>query len=120
MKIHKEMSVSIEMMSSFVGTGSAQQVSTDYVRGAHVAHYRNYSWLHKLKQLIDLVSQRNYLFSYDGKWYGPLLNVEKAIAAYTRGSGFLEGTPTLPSRLNHQATFSDFWLRLVGFEIIEA
>ena len=51
------------------------------------------TWPYKLKQLIDLVAQRNYLFTYDGKQYGPLLKVERAIAVYTRGSRYLEGTP---------------------------
>jgi FMN-dependent NADH-azoreductase len=51
----------------------------------------NFGLPYKLKQLIDLVAQRNYLFTYDGKQYGPLLNVEKAIVVYTRGSRFLEG-----------------------------
>ena len=74
---------------------------------------------YKLKQLIDLVAQRNYLFAYDGKQYGPLLHVEKAIVVYTRGSRFrgsrfLEGTPIPPSRFDHQATYLDFWLHLVG------
>ena len=59
---------------------------------------------------IDLVAQRNYLFTYDGKQYGPLLNVEKAIVVYTRGSRFLEGTPLPPSRFDHQATYLDFWV----------
>jgi FMN-dependent NADH-azoreductase len=40
--------------------------------------------------------------------------VEKAIVVYTRGSRFLEGTPIPPSRFDHQATYLDFWLRLVG------
>ena len=39
----------------------------------------NFGLPYKLKQLIDLVAQRNYLFAYDGKQYGPLLNVEKAV-----------------------------------------
>ncbi len=73
----------------------------------------NFSLPYKLKQLIDLVAQRNYLFSYDGKQYGPLLNVEKAVAVYTRGSHFLEGTPIPPS-FDHQAPYLDFWLRLIG------
>jgi FMN-dependent NADH-azoreductase len=74
----------------------------------------NFGPPYKLKQLIDLVAQRNYLFSYDGKEYGPLLNVEKAVvAAYTRGSRYLEGTPIPPS-FDHQAPYVDFWLRLVG------
>jgi FMN-dependent NADH-azoreductase len=50
----------------------------------------NFGLPYKLKQLIDLVAQRNYLFTYDGKQYGPLLNVEKAIVVYTRGSRFME------------------------------
>jgi FMN-dependent NADH-azoreductase len=74
----------------------------------------NFGLPYKLKQLIDLVAQRNYLFTYDGKQYGPLLNVEKAIVVHTRGSPFLEGTPISPSRFDHQATYLDFWLRLVG------
>ena len=74
----------------------------------------NFSLPYKLKHLIDLVAQRNYLFSYDGKKYGPLLNVEKAIAVYTRGSRYLEGTPIPPSQFDYQATYLDFWLKLVG------
>ena len=33
----------------------------------------NFGLPYKLKQLIDLIAQRNYLFAYDGKQYGPLL-----------------------------------------------
>jgi len=73
----------------------------------------NFGLTYKLKQLIDLVAQRNYLFTYDGKQYGPRLNVEKAIVVYTRGSRFLEGTPIPPS-FDHQAPYLDFWLRLIG------
>ena len=73
----------------------------------------NFGLPYKLKQLIDLVAQRNYLFTYDGKQYGPLLKVEKAIAVYTRGSRYLEGTP-IPPAFDHQAPYLDFWLRQVG------
>src|ERR1700728_2753301 len=74
----------------------------------------NFGLPYKLKHLIDLIAQRNYLFAYDGKQYGPLLNVEKAIVVYTRGSRFLEDTSMPPSRFDHQATYLDFWLQLVG------
>jgi FMN-dependent NADH-azoreductase len=74
----------------------------------------NFGLPYKLKQLIDLVAQRNYLFTYDGRQYGPLLNVEKAVVVYTRGSHFLEGSPIPPSRFDHRATYLDFWLQLVG------
>jgi FMN-dependent NADH-azoreductase len=74
----------------------------------------NFSLPYKLKQLIDLVAQRNYLFTYDGKQYGPCLNVEKGVVVYTRGSRYLEGTPIPPSRFDYQATYLDFWLQLIG------
>jgi len=73
----------------------------------------NFGLPYKLKQLIDLVAQRNYLFTYDGKQYGPLLKVEKAVVVYTRGSHYLESTP-LPLSFDHQAPYLDFWLRLIG------
>jgi FMN-dependent NADH-azoreductase len=76
----------------------------------------NFGLPYKLKQLIDLVAQRNYLFAYDGKQYGPPLNVEKAVVVCTRGSRFLEGTPIPPSRFDYQATYLDFWLQLVGVQ----
>jgi FMN-dependent NADH-azoreductase len=65
---------------------------------------------YKLKQLIDLVAQRRYLFSYDGKQYGPMLNVAKAVAVYTRGSRFLEDSTITASRFDHQAPY---WLELI-------
>ncbi len=51
----------------------------------------NFGLPYKLKQLIDLVAQRNYLFSYDGKQYGPLLNMSKGIVVYTRSSALPGG-----------------------------
>ena len=74
----------------------------------------NFSLPYKLKHLIDLVAQRNFLFTYNGKQYGPCLNVEKAVVVYTRGSRYLEDTPIPPSRFDYQATYLDFWLKLVG------
>src|SRR5580700_11355823 len=73
----------------------------------------NFSILYKLKQLIDLTTQRNYLFTYDGKEYGPLLHIPKALVVYTRGSAYREGTP-IPASFDHQAPYIDFWLRMIG------
>src|SRR6266853_3703601 len=38
----------------------------------------NFSVPYKLKQLIDLSCQRNMLFTFDGKSYGPSLSIDKA------------------------------------------
>jgi FMN-dependent NADH-azoreductase len=45
----------------------------------------NFSVPYKLNQLIDLSCQRNMLFTFDGKCYGPLLSIDKAFVAYVRG-----------------------------------
>jgi FMN-dependent NADH-azoreductase len=74
----------------------------------------NFAPPYKLKQLIDLVAQRRYLFSYDGKQYGPMLNVAKAVAVYTRGSRFLEDSAIPASRFDHQVSYIDFWLEFIG------
>jgi FMN-dependent NADH-azoreductase len=66
----------------------------------------NFSIPYKLKQLIDLTAQRNYLFTYDGKEYGPSLNIPKALVVYTRGSTYREGTRISPS-FDHQAPYSE-------------
>ena len=63
--------------------------------------------------MIDLTAQRNYLFTDNGKEYGPCLNIPKALVVYTRGSGFYEDSPIPPS-FDHQAPYIDFWLRLIG------
>jgi FMN-dependent NADH-azoreductase len=73
----------------------------------------NFSIPYKLKQLIDLTAQRNYLFTYDGKEYGPLLDIPKALVVYTRGSTYRENSPIPPS-FDHQAPYIDFWLRMIG------
>ena len=73
----------------------------------------NFSIPYKLKQLIDLTAQRNYLFTYNGKEYGPFLNIPKALVVYTRGSTYRDGTP-IPSGFDHQAPYIDFWLRMIG------
>ncbi len=73
----------------------------------------NFSIPYKLKQLIDLVAQRNYLFTLDGKEYGPSLDIPKALVVYTRGSAYRENTPIPPS-FDHQLPYIDFWLRMIG------
>lgn len=76
----------------------------------------NFAPPYKLKHLIDLVAQRRYLFSYDGKQYGPMLKVAKAVAVYTRGSRFLEDSAIPVSRFDHQAPYIDFWLNFIGVQ----
>jgi FMN-dependent NADH-azoreductase len=57
----------------------------------------NLSCPYKLKQLIDLSCQRNMLFTFDGKRYGPSLNIEKAFVAFVRGQSDEVGFETVPA-----------------------
>ena len=58
----------------------------------------NFSFPYKLKQLIDLACQRNMLFTFDGKEYGPALNIDKAFVAYVRGQNEETGFATVRQR----------------------
>jgi len=73
----------------------------------------NFGLPYKLKQLIDLVAQPNYLFTYDGKQYRPLARGKGNRRLYTRFT-VPGGNSYTASRFDHQATYLDFWLQLVG------
>jgi FMN-dependent NADH-azoreductase len=74
----------------------------------------NFAYPYKLKQLIDLVCQRNMLFTYDGTEYGPLLKTPRAFVVYARGGTYAEDSPTPASRFDHQQEYIDFWLKFIG------
>jgi FMN-dependent NADH-azoreductase len=80
----------------------------------------NFAYPYKLKQLIDLVSQRNMLFTYDGERFGPLLQTPRAMAIYTRGQEYGEDLPTPPSRFDHQSSYIEFWLHFIGVQDVRA
>jgi FMN-dependent NADH-azoreductase len=76
-----------------------------------------FAYPYKLKQLID-ACQRNMLFTYDGKKYGPLLKTLRAFVVYARGGTYAEESPTPASRFDHQKAsgasrgFSRSWCSL--------
>jgi FMN-dependent NADH-azoreductase len=76
----------------------------------------NFAYPYKLKQLIDLVSQRGLLFSFDGKTFGPLLRTPRALVIYTRGQSYGDATGLPLAEFDHQSPFVEFWLRFVGVQ----
>jgi FMN-dependent NADH-azoreductase len=80
----------------------------------------NFAYPYKLKQLIDLVTQRNMLFTFDGERFGPLLETPKAMIIYTRGQEYREDLPTPPSRFDHQSGYVEFWLHFIGVKDVRA
>ncbi|MDB5308203.1 MAG: FMN-dependent NADH-azoreductase [Gemmataceae bacterium] len=79
----------------------------------------NFAYPYKLKQLIDLVCQRNMLFTYDGTEYGPLLKTPRAFVVYARGGTYAEDSPTPASRFDHQKGYIDFWLKFIGVQEVQ-
>jgi FMN-dependent NADH-azoreductase len=80
----------------------------------------NFAYPYKLKQLIDLASQRNMLFTYDGTVYGPLLKTPRAFVVYARGGAYAEGSPTAASFFDHQKGYIDFWLKFIGVKEVHS
>jgi FMN-dependent NADH-azoreductase len=75
----------------------------------------NFSVPYKLKQLIDLSCQRNMLFTFDGKVYGPSLSIDKAFVAYVRGQSDEAGFKTVSQPgFQYLSGYVDFWLRFIG------
>src|ERR1700690_1438013 len=79
----------------------------------------NFAYPYKLKQLIDLASQRNMLFSYDGNENGPLLKTPRAFVVYARGGTYAEDSPTPASQFDHQKGYIDFWLKFIGVQEVQ-
>src|SRR3981189_1911406 len=77
----------------------------------------NFSYPYKLKQLIDLSCQRNMLFTFDGKAYGPSLEIDKALVVYVRGQSEEAGFSGLDSPgFTYLSGYIDFWLRFIGVQ----
>lgn len=75
----------------------------------------NFSFPYKLKQLVDLSCERNMLFTFDGKRYGPCLSIEKAFVVYVRGQsgeGDFEHVPQ--PGFEYLSSYVEFWLRFIG------
>jgi FMN-dependent NADH-azoreductase len=79
----------------------------------------NFAFPYKLKQLIDLACQRNFLFTFANGVFGPLLKTPRALVVYTRGQTYSEGSPTPPSRFDHQTAYINFWLHFIGVQQVE-
>lgn len=75
----------------------------------------NFSYPYKFKQLVDLSCQRNMLFTFDGKNYGPSLTIDKALVVYVRGQSDEAGISHLNSPgFGHVSDYIDFWLKFIG------
>jgi FMN-dependent NADH-azoreductase len=79
----------------------------------------NFGIPYRLKHLIDLISQKDILFSFDGTGFRGLLKARKAAVVYARGLDYLSATSSTPATTyDFQKPYVETWLRLIGITTI--
>ena len=79
----------------------------------------NFGIPYRLKHLIDLISQKDILFSFDGTGFRGLLKARKAAVVYARGLDYLSATSSTPATTyDFQKPYMETWLRLIGITSI--
>ena len=74
----------------------------------------NFAIPYKLKQLIDLVSHKDLLFTFDERGLNGLLTHSKAFVIYARGISYDAGTITPAAQWDHQKPYLELWLKFIG------
>src|SRR5215469_11166697 len=75
----------------------------------------NFRIPHRLKQLIDLISQKDTLFQFDGSGFRGLLKARKAAIVYARGLDYWSADSITPASIyDFQKPYMEVWLRMIG------
>ena len=79
----------------------------------------NFGIPYRLKQQIDLISQKDILFSFDGTGFRGLLKARKAAVDYARGLDYLSNASSTPAKTHDfQRPYMEMWLRFIGITTI--
>ena len=73
-----------------------------------------------MKHLIDVVSQKDLLFSFDERGFGRLLVGKKAVVVYARGLGYARAALTPAETFDFQRPYTEIWLNFIGGTDIES
>ena len=80
----------------------------------------NFSIPYKLKHFIDVVSQRDILFSFDERGLQGLLKDKNAVVIYARGLDYSIDSNTPAHSFDFQWPYIEAWLRSVGITDVES
>lgn len=80
----------------------------------------NFSIPYRLKHLIDLISQKDILFAFDGAGFQGLIKARKAAVIYARGLDYGAIGSTPASAFDFQKPYIEAWLRLIGISNIDS
>ncbi|HEV2673694.1 MAG TPA: NAD(P)H-dependent oxidoreductase [Aliidongia sp.] len=78
----------------------------------------NFSIPYKLKHLIDVVSQKDLLFTFDESGFGGLLRGRKALVICARGLDYSPSAATPAGTYDFQKPYLETWLQFVGISEI--
>ncbi|HDR9583214.1 TPA: NAD(P)H-dependent oxidoreductase [Burkholderia stabilis] len=77
----------------------------------------NFSIPYKLKHLIDAISQKDVLFTFDDSGFSGKLAGKKAAVVYARGLGYQSpGSFTPAGEFDLQRPYMETWLKFVGVQ----
>lgn len=80
----------------------------------------NFGVPYRLKQLIDAVSHKDLLFTFDERGLNGLLTKSKAFVIYARGIGY-DGDSGFPSSVwDHQKSYMELWLKFIGVPNVQS
>jgi FMN-dependent NADH-azoreductase len=74
----------------------------------------NFGIPYKLKQLIDLISHKDILFTFDENGFNGKLMNKKAVLIAARGVNFATGTATPEAEYDFQNSYMLMWLKFIG------
>jgi FMN-dependent NADH-azoreductase len=81
----------------------------------------NFGIPYKLKHLIDVVSQKDVLFNFDGNGFRGRLSGKKAAVVYARGLDYFSAPTNTPAALyDFQKPYFEMWLNFIGITEIAA
>lgn len=80
----------------------------------------NFAIPYRLKQLIDLVSHKDLLFTFDERGLNGLLTNAKALVIYARGISYGEDSGMPLEVWDQQKPYMDLWLRFVGVPDVQS
>lgn len=80
----------------------------------------NFAMPYRLKQLIDLVSHKDLLFTFDERGLNGLMTHAKALVIYARGIGYDGDTGFSSAVWDHQKPYTELWLKFIGVPDVQS
>jgi FMN-dependent NADH-azoreductase len=80
----------------------------------------NFGLPYKMKHLIDVVSHKDLLFSFDERGLNGLLAGKRAVVIYARGLDYAPASDTPAGTYDFQRPYMELWLKFIGISDIES